>query len=146
MTDRIFTSHWRSPLLADADCVPVSISRGEPRWRLPFAFRRMRALAPDDRTWAEQDPAAFRASYERQLWDLGAGRIVEDLERVSDGCPVVCLCWERPTDDYCHRWTLAAFVEREAGIVVPELTVGDLPRRPDSPQVSLFESYRGDRK
>ena len=147
MTD-VFTSHWRNAELADLDCVPVGISRGEPRWKLGFRYRRYPVLAPDGLTWTQEDLGKFAASYVRQLEALGAGRILSDLERIADGKAAVMLCWEKlaDPDEYCHRRTLAGFLEREAGIQVPELRPGDVPRRPDSPQVSLFEGYREDRK
>ncbi len=136
----VFTSYWSNPELADVDATIISISRGEPRWRLPFAYRRLRELAPTDEVWREQNTARFEAAYVAQLEALGAQRIVADLERIGGGRPVVCLCWEKPaTDSYCHRWTLAAFLEQETGITIPELRAGDLPQRPDSPQPSLLE-------
>jgi hypothetical protein len=55
LSSRVFTSYWSSPLLADADAVPVSISWTAPRWPLPFRYRSLPELAPDDRTWAHED-------------------------------------------------------------------------------------------
>ena len=40
------TSHWRSPILANVDAQVVGISRGTPRWSLPFKYRKLPALAP----------------------------------------------------------------------------------------------------
>ena len=134
----VFTSHWRSPLLPDLEAVPVSISRGEPRQRLPFRYRRMRALAPDNQTWAHKDEAAFRLSYLRQLDALSAGVILERLSDLSDGLPVALLCWEKP-GELCHRRYVADFIEREAGIVVPELQHGMIPKRPDTTTPTLFD-------
>ena len=71
--------------------------------------------------------------------EIGAKRIVQRLEEIGGGRPVVCLCWERPGDEWCHRWQLAAFIERETGIEVPELQAGMLAKRPDHPQPSLFD-------
>ena len=135
---RLFTSHWRSALLADADAQMVSISRGEPRRRLPFSYRRLCSLAPNDEAWRQEDREGFDRAYLDQLEALGAERILGDLERVGAGRPCVMLCWEKPADDYCHRWALAAFIEREAGITVPELGPGDLPQREGVDQRSLF--------
>jgi hypothetical protein len=58
---------------------------------------------------------------------------------ICDTRPCVCLCWERPTDSFCHRWTLAHFIERETGIVVPELLAGMLRKRPDAVQPLLLD-------
>lgn len=133
----VFTSHWCSPLLLDAEVVPVSISRGEPRQRLPFSYRRLRALAPENQTWAHKDEEAFRLSYLCQLEEIGAAVILDHLADLSGGLPSILLCWERP-GDVCHRRYVADFIEREAGIVVPELRPGDLPKRPDTMTPTLF--------
>ena len=138
---RVLTSHWRSPLLRDADAQIVSISRGQPRWSLPFRYRRYDELAPSDRTWAQQDQWAFRASYEQQLREIGARTILQRLAEIGAGRSCVLLCWERDPTDHetpCHRRYLAEFLERQAGIAVPELKADNLPQREDVAQRSLF--------
>ena len=144
MTD-IFTSHWRNAELADLDCVPVGISRGEPRWKLGFRYRRYPAPAPDDLTWQMEDLGEFEASYVRQLEALGAETILADLARIAGDRPAIMLCWERPDERFATGGSWAIGCTR-AGIEVPELRPGDVPRRPDSPQVSLFESYGEERE
>ncbi len=134
----IYTSHWRSPLLADADAVFVSISRGQPRWPLPFAYRRLPALAPGDRAWREEDTERFEAAYAAQLEALGAERVLADLERIAAVRAAVLLCWERPHEGYCHRWTLARLLRVRAGVEVRELRPGMLPRREDALEMRLF--------
>ncbi len=137
----LYTSHWRSPLLADLDAQLVSISRGEPRRRLPFSYRRLRGLAPDAEAWAQEGREAFTASYLRQLEGLGAERILERLEEIGDGRQAIALlCWERldKPGEWCHRRLLADYIERETGTTIPELKAGDLPQRPDAPQPRLF--------
>jgi hypothetical protein len=136
----LFTSHWRNRDLAGVDAVMVAISRGKPRWPLDFRYRVLRELAPNDRTWAQEDEEAFEASYVRQLEELGAEAILERLAGIGDGSPVVLLCWEKPhEEEYCHRWTLAGFLEREAGVRVPELQPGDVPLREDPAEPTLFD-------
>ena len=141
---RLFTSFWSNPELRDLDAVIVSISRGEPRWPLPFTYRRIRELAPDNETWKHQDRDSFERSYITQLEKVGATAILERLERISGTRrPVVMLCWERPDAEYCHRWTLSRFIERDAGITVPELRAEMLANRPNSPQLTLFDERGG---
>jgi hypothetical protein len=139
---RLFTSHWRNPELRDLDATIISISRGEPRWRLPFAYRRLRPLAPNAEAWRKQDRERFEAAYLGQLEELGAERILADLERIGGPHPTIMLCWERPHEEFCHRWLLARYIEREAGIVVLELQPGMLPRRATS-QPPLFDERGG---
>jgi len=136
----VYTSFWSSPELRDLDATMVSISRGEPRWRLAFAYRRLRNLAPNDEAWNAEDRAAFERAYTRQLEEIGAGAILDDLRRVGGGRPCVLLCWEKLSadDEYCHRLTLSRFLEREAGIRVPELKAGMLPQREGVAEPRLF--------
>ena len=148
MTPDVFTSHWRSPLLEDADAVMVSISRGQPRRSLPFRYRRLPELAPDDRAWAEETEEGFGASYARQLEELGAPAILERLERIAGGKTLVLLCWEWLADpnEWCHRRMLAAWIEQRTGLMVPELRAGMLGKRSDAPQPALFDELpRGER-
>ena len=120
----VYTSHWRSPLLADVDATIIGISRGEPRWSLPYRYRRLRDLAPSDETWAHDDTDEFEKAYVRQLEQIGAGQILERIAAVAGGRPAVLLCWERPHEEFCHRWTLAAFLRGQTGLVVAELEHG----------------------
>ena len=116
----------------------VSTSRGRPRWKLPFRYRRFDALAPSDETWALENTEQFAAAYVGQLKRLGADAIVSGLQRIGAGRTTVALCWEKP-GEFCHRRLLADFLEREAGVEVPELKPGMLARRPDAPQQALFD-------
>jgi hypothetical protein len=134
---RIFTSFWMNQELGGVDAVMVSTSRGRPRWSLPFSYRRLDELAPGDAAWREQEQEAFEGAYRAQLEALGVEKIVSDLEGIGDGRPLVALCWEKP-GQFCHRRLLADFLEREAGIVVPELRAGMLPQREDVTEQRLF--------
>ena len=134
---RLFTSHWRSPLLADVEAQAVSISRGQPRWRLPFSYRRMRELAPGDAAWRHDDTEAFERAYIDQLAELGASRILAGFEQIGSRIPLILLCWERP-GEFCHRRVLADYLRTQTGIEVPELQPGDLPRRTDAAEPKLF--------
>ena len=136
----VYTSHWRSPLLKDADAQIISISRGAPRWRLPFRFKRLGELAPDDHTWAQEDVKEYEASYARQLEEIGAEAILARVKQISDNMPAVLLCWEKP-GEWCHRRMLADFLRERVGLVVPELRPGDLPQREDAEHPRLFERY-----
>jgi hypothetical protein len=92
--------------LKDVDAQVVGVSRGTPRWSLPFSYRVLRDLAPSDEVWAHEDTREFEAAYLDQLEALGVERIVSDLERISGdyGGKLLCLlCWEKPHEEYCHR-------------------------------------------
>lgn len=135
----LYTSRWANAELAELRCQPVGISRGMPRFPVPYRYRQVRELAPDDLAWAERDVEAFRLSYLRQLREIGAGAILERLERVSGGLPVVCLCFEDVhAGQECHRRVLADHIHQETGTTIPELKAGDLPQREDAPEPRLF--------
>jgi hypothetical protein len=136
----IYTSHWRSPLLRDADAQVVGISRGTPRGNPGFRYRLARELAPSRAAFALEDREAFEEAYTRQLEEIGPRAILERLEALSRGRPTILLCWERLLDsgEWCHRRMLADYLRERAGIEVPEVAPGDLPRRPDSPEPRLF--------
>ncbi len=124
-------------MLPQVDAVMVAISRGKPRWRLPFKYRVLSELAPSDATWAAEDEEGFERSYLDQLETLGSEAILDRLAAIGDGRPVVCLCWEKP-GEWCHRRQLADFIERETAISVPELETGMLPDRAGTPEPRLF--------
>ncbi len=137
---RLYTSRWANKELADLECQPVGISRGVPRFRTGYRYKLVRELAPDNATWGLlDDPDAFRDSYLRQLEAIGADTILARLEAVSGGLPVVTLCYEDvQAGQLCHRRYLADWLEEKAGIQVPELRPGMIPRSPDVPEQTLF--------
>ncbi len=138
---RLFTSHWRNPELRNLDATIIGISRGTPRWNPGFRYRVLRSLAPGDEAWSAGDRQGYEAAYIRQLEEIGAAAILSDLEHIAGDRSAVLLCWERPGDEFCHRWLLARYIEQEAGIVVPELQPRMLPRRAAQPP--LFDERGG---
>ncbi len=140
MSIRLYTSRWANKDLAHLAVVPTGISRGVPRWRLPYRYRMLRSLAPSREIFglAEQE---FTAAYRAQLDELGVERILADLARIGGehgGRPLVLLCWEK-APDLCHRGLLAQWLEERAGIVVPELP-RNIPGTSPPGQEKLFES------
>lgn len=135
---QLYTSHWSSALLPHVAATMIAISRGKPRWKLAYRYRVLSELAPDDATWTEETEEGFERSYLDQLQALGSEAILARLAGIGDGRPICLLCWEKPHEKYCHRWTLADFLQSEAGITVPELEPGMLPDRPGVPEPRLF--------
>lgn len=133
-----YTSHWRSPLLKDVDAVIVGVSRGTPRWSPGYRYTVMRSLAPSDEVWAHEDTQEFEAAYLDQLEALGTERVLADLRRIAGHRTAILLCWERPHEEYCHRWTLSRWLRDRAGLEVPELQPGDLPQHEGAAEPTLF--------
>ena len=123
---RITTGSWRHARPAPDDAV-VGISRGVPRWRLPYFYQRCLLLAPARSTFKLPLPE-YRPAYLAQLEALGVERILTMLagyaQTASDGpkAGVLLLCWEdlsRP-GTWCHRRMLADWLTERTGLVIPE--------------------------
>lgn len=136
----LYTSYWNSPLLESVDAVKVSTSRGEPKRRLPFRYRKLWSLCPSRETFQTENAENFEESYLNDLEASSLERIMDDLERISTkhgGRPLILLCHEKNPAE-CHRSRLAAWLEEQAGLEVPELKHGMLPEREDATTPKLF--------
>jgi len=106
----MFTSNFK---LSGHDPKAVAISRSVPKW---YTGERYVSLAPA--SWKlvkEAREDVFRAQFLQQLEQLDAAFIVSYL-----GEGAILLCWEEP-GEFCHRRVVAEWIERETGLVVPEL-------------------------
>ncbi len=137
----LFTSYWSNPALRKVDAVKVCISRGVPRWPLPFRYRRANLLAPSRETFALRSDEAFEREYLRGLDEAGAEKIAAILARIGNeegGGPLVLLCWEKP-GQVCHRRMFADWWTERNGQEVPELQRGcDQSRKRQEAQDMLF--------
>lgn len=135
----LFTSKWANKTLAHLRCQPVGISRGTPRFPVPYRYRMARELVPSRETFGLEDREEFERAYVAGLERIGLEAIVGKLERIgreSGGAALVLLCFERE-DQFCHRHLLRRWL-RERGVEIRELKAGDLPQREDVAQRSLF--------
>lgn len=138
----LFTSRWANRDLARLRCVPVGISRGNPRWRTPYRYRKLWDLAPSRETFAIEDPGAAEESYRAGLEEIGVERIEGELRRLSSehgGLPLVLLCHEDVhAGQDCHRRWFARWYEQQTGTPVPELAAGMLAEAPEVQQPRLL--------
>jgi len=106
----IFTSNFQ---IAGRLSQAVAISRGIPRgWQ----GRRYLPLAPPYNLVKMVDPERFLRLYRTQILDrLDARKVLRDL----GGDDFLMLCWE-PPGEFCHRRVVAAWLQKELGLVVEE--------------------------
>ncbi len=104
---KIFTSNFA---IAGKNPKAVCIAVGKPVW---WRGRNYPALAPT-RAMLKMSTEDYLVRYEKILDGLDARQVVEEL---GDGA--VMLCWEA-VGKLCHRQYVAAWIERETGIIVPE--------------------------
>lgn len=107
----MFTSCYARLKQLPPELVPVSISRGRPRW---FKGRVLELLAP---TWAmlKMSCEEYDRHFDAILRDLDPNKIAEQL-----GENAVMLCWEAPNIK-CHRRRVAEWLEESLGIEVTEV-------------------------
>ncbi|MDP3761519.1 MAG: DUF488 family protein [Ramlibacter sp.] len=103
----------------------ISIARYAPR-NVPAGFRIYRPLAPGP--WFNSvDERRYRELYLRQLAQLDARAVVEELEALAGaGVEPVLLCYERPpftATNWCHRRMVSEWFGRELGVDVPEVGI-----------------------
>jgi len=137
---KLYTGHWGNKELADLDAVMVAISRGKPRWKLPYRYRVLGLLVPSKEAFTLQDWQEFERAYRAGLEEVGVERIVSELRRINyehGGKPLVCLCWE-PPGQFCHRRVFARWIEEHTGVGVSELRIGMAPRLLPPNQEKLF--------
>jgi hypothetical protein len=142
----LHTSRWQNRKLAGLDVVPVGISRGTPRFKLPYRYRLLRLLAPPRETRGIVNTVEFERAYLHQLEKLGVEQIADRLERIGrehDGSPLVLLCYEDVhAGEFRHRRVFAGWWEEQTGRVVPELD--DVEFEPHTRiQDTLFEAHGG---
>ena len=103
----IYTSRWANKELAHLDVVPIGISRGVPRWPLPYRYKLLRLLGPSRETFVLQDLKKFEQAYLTGLEEIGAEKIARALRKISDehgGRPLALLCYENiHAGETCHR-------------------------------------------
>jgi hypothetical protein len=109
--------------------VPVKITLGHPRFRLPYVLEhRVPELAPA-RSYFNAPEAEFERRYYEQLAKHGVPLLAEKLQAVADKAGedrLVLLCFEDLTkfDDpvlACHRRMFAMWWEQQTGDPVREL-------------------------
>ncbi len=106
--------------------VPVRITRGAPRFRLPYSLKHsVRGLAPR-REYFSKPLADFTTAYRSDLDRLGAQEVADVLHGIAQAegdHRLVLLCFEDLADPrlWCHRRVFAAWWRDSTGEEVREL-------------------------
>lgn len=140
---KLYTSRWANRGLSRLPVVPVGISRGTPRFPVPFKYRMARLLAPSKETFGLRSDADFERAYLAELEQAGAEKIDAMLSKISaqEGGQDLCLlCFEDLTKpgQVCHRSMFAAWWFEQTGEAVEELQSCDSSRNPGHVQDALW--------
>ena len=123
------TSYYASRAIDPTRHIPVGISLGGVRWKIPYeVVARVRELMPEQFMLRElrNDPPAFAAAYRAKLDGIGVNGIRRRLATIQATAPekeLVLLCFEHldQPGQWCHRRLLAAWWEEQTGEAIPEL-------------------------
>ncbi|AIA03480.1 DUF488 family protein [Streptomyces noursei] len=121
----LFTNRYQAFLPAQG--VPVRITLGAPRFKLPYPLTcAVRELAPRREYFSLPLPE-FTAAYRADLDQLGAMRIAQRLRQIADeeaDHRLVLLCFEDLADarQWCHRRIFASWWKDATGDAVRELS------------------------
>jgi hypothetical protein len=121
----LYTSRWQNKKLADMGMVPVGISRGTPRFKLPYCHWLLRLLTPTRETLGIEDTEEVLRSYLDYLEELSITYIGNRPAAISHehgSRPLALLCYEDThAGETFHRRTFADWWKEQAGQEVLEL-------------------------
>jgi len=123
------TSRYQAhELVVASGLVPVRITLGAPRWRLPYQLGgTIRMLAPTRDLFAQRGDPGFEERYIAQLEKTGVGTLAHAIDEVSEehgGRGLVLLCFEDVSvhgESSCHRRMFARWWQSKTGQHVGEL-------------------------
>lgn len=126
MNTRLYTSRYSNPTLFDKNIVKVGVTRGLPKWNLPYELSgNIIELAPPGYLFSETDRERFTPQFFKHLDRIGKSNILELLKRYGYGEveEMALLCYEdvRNPGEWCHRLVCGEWIENRLGIHVEEL-------------------------
>lgn len=110
---QLFTARYSNKAVGSSGLVPVRITLGRPRFRLPYTYDEARLLAPTPTIFKMASSEAFEPAYREHLDRLTVDRIRQALQAIGDryhNDRLVLLCFEdlRKPGAACHRRMFAA--------------------------------------
>lgn len=107
--------------------IPVRITYGSPRWRLPYTIAASAKTVTPGRWFMEGTDEEFTERYRAMLDSHGVARIRTELETISQlngGKDIVLLCFDDVRKGLCHRTIFAQWWQEKTGEEVKELQKG----------------------
>ncbi len=139
---KLYTSRWANRGLSRLPVIAVGISRGTPRFPVPYRYRLAQLLAPSRETFALKSDEAFEESYVDGLEEIGVDRITDLLTKISaeeGGRDLCLLCYEDVhAGQVCHRRMFAEWWQSRTGQEVEELRGCGTSRLRQDAQDTLF--------
>lgn len=122
---KIYTNRYRD--FTPSQGIPVRITYGSPRWRLPYTIAASAKTVTPGRWFMEGTDEEFTERYRAMLESHGGARIRTELETISQlngGKDIVLLCFDDVSKGLCHRTIFAQWWQEKTGEEVKELQKG----------------------
>lgn len=146
----IYTSYYSNPYLrklSHGEVVKISISLYPPKGWTEKGGLQYFPLCPSKEIFEHVKSTGDHKTYAKELIEhlnqFDAKFVYDALMEMSNGKPVVLLCYEKPIPTvgnyiYCHRQIVSQWLGANLGIVVPELTEKHVQDLMKSDEPSLF--------
>lgn len=105
---KIYTNRYHD--FTPSQGIPVRITYGSPRWRLPYTIAASAKTVTPGRWFMEGTDEEFTERYRAMLDSHGVARIRTELETISQlngGKDIVLLCFDDVRKGLCHRTIFA---------------------------------------
>ena len=119
---KIFTNRYRD--FRPAQGIPVRITYGAPKWRLPYVITASAKTVTPGPWFMQGTDEEFTERYRAMLDRHGVEKIRAELQTISDlngGKDVVLLCFDDISKGLCHRTLFAEWWRERTGETVREL-------------------------
>ena len=109
---KLFTSYFANVKnIPSEDFTPISICGKAPDWWKGLQYKKLAPKWSFFSVWKEtQDNEYYIDHFHKEVLDeLNIDKVVSDLNNLSNGKPVVLLCYESP-EKFCHRHLVAEWL------------------------------------
>lgn len=119
---RIYTTYFAKLKSLPEGVIPISICGKAPSWYIGAQYKKLAPKYEFFREWQKtHDNNYYIKCFKEQVTSLLIQNIVvSELSKISSGCDIALVCYEKPTD-FCHRHLVAEWLN-EYGYDVQELS------------------------